>query len=64
MLATGCGNGALSVGFVIDINYLHRSIKYRGVTGEFMRVMKPGATTCFADPFGENSQYHVFNDSL
>ncbi|MEL7447993.1 MAG: class I SAM-dependent methyltransferase [Pseudomonadota bacterium] len=52
----------LSVDFVIGINSLHHFIKYRGVTGEFMRVMKPGATAWFADPFGENKLYHVFHD--
>ena len=52
----------LSIDLVIGVNSLHHFIKYLGVPGEFMRVMKPGAKAWFAEPWGENKLYHLFHD--
>lgn len=51
-----------SVDYVIGHASLHHFIKYDGVSGEFYRVMKPGAKGYFSDSFGENRLYHIFHD--
>ncbi|MGH2537657.1 MAG: class I SAM-dependent methyltransferase [Candidatus Promineifilaceae bacterium] len=51
-----------SVDFVIGHAALHHFIKYPGVPAELERVMRPGASGCFADAFGQNRLYHLFHD--
>ncbi len=51
-----------SIDAVIGRASLHHFIKYSGVPGELMRVMKPGAEGFFADSFGEFKGYHLFHD--
>lgn len=52
----------VSVDYVIGHASLHHFIKYEGVPGEFLRVMKDNARGYFADAFGENRLFHIFHD--
>jgi len=51
-----------SVDFIIGHASLHHFIKYERVPGEFYRVLKQGGEGFFADSFGENRLYRIFQD--
>lgn len=51
-----------SIDYIIGHASLHHFIKYDGVPGEFLRVLKTGGKGYFADSFGENKLYHIFHD--
>jgi 2-polyprenyl-3-methyl-5-hydroxy-6-metoxy-1,4-benzoquinol methylase len=54
--------GDKTVDFVIGHASLHHFIKYEGVSTELKRVLKPGGEMFFADSFGENFSYRVFQN--
>lgn len=52
-----------SISFVIGLASLHHFIKYPDIPDEFLRILKSGGRGFFADSFGENKVYHLFQNN-
>lgn len=51
-----------SVDYIIGHASLHHFIKYKTISDEFYRILKPGGKGFFSDSYGENLLYHIFHD--